>query len=284
MGADPRRGSGADGHSPASRDRAVNGTPRPSSTLVVLRDAAAGGAPEVLLVRRPENAAFAPGASVFPGGAVESQDSGAEAVSAAGGQGAAFTGRLAPGAFAPGEALAYALAALRETFEETLLLLAEPGPGMAWPPVQEREAGRASVLGGKISFGRWLSDSGLRPALSGLRYFAHWITPEGLPIRFDTRFFAAAAPQDQTISLDANELSGYSWIAAARALDQGRSGERYLMPPTRRTLEAIAAFDTLGGALEGLGRGGVQPVMPRAVKGPDGQRIMLFPGDPGYET
>ncbi|MDH4246669.1 MAG: NUDIX hydrolase [Deltaproteobacteria bacterium] len=262
----------------------MNAVARPAATLVLLRESATGGGPpEVLLVRRQNDAAFGPGASVFPGGAVEPQDGNEEILRTVGTDGAELIRRLSGGDLTPIAALAYPLAALRETFEETLLLLAEPQSGAPWPTVAERESARENLLGGTHPFGDWLRQAGLRPALAGLRYFAHWITPEAMPIRFDTRFFAAAAPRDQAVCLDPNELDAHSWIPAARALDLARKGELFLMPPTQRTLETFAAFDTLASALGGLGHDEVRPIIPRLITGPGGLRTVVIPGDPGYE-
>ena len=262
--------------------------PRPAATLVLMREPAAGsGPPEVLLVRRPQSAPFAAGASVFPGGAVEAQDSGQAARTASGEQGQDLARVLTGSGLSGEEALAYAMAALRETFEETLLLLATAEssgtpPRLASEPAWEQA--RRRMLASEVSFGDWLREGGLRPHLDALHYFAHWITPEGSPIRFDTRFFAAAAPAGQPVSLDANELEGHEWIAATEALRLGGQGNLYLMPPTRVTLERIAPFDSLSAALEGLVRDPVRPVMPRAVVDASGRRTMLFPGDPGYDA
>ncbi|MDH5753008.1 MAG: hypothetical protein OEZ59_11415 [Deltaproteobacteria bacterium] len=272
----------------------VERPPRPASTLVLLRDNPTGkGKPEVLLVQRPLDASFAPGFTVFPGGAVEEEDCDVQPdvsrafLASAGGAFADETG--------PQRVLGHYLAAVRETFEETLLLLARPlGKGSlknqesGGPPPgleqKQMEQARHGLLEGTIKFSSWLEQCSLAPSLDKMVYFAHWITPRGLPVRFDTRFFAARAPLDQDVVLDKKELSGHIWVQASKALEMNDQDQIDLMIPTRHTLEQLAGFDSVEMALKELGQGRIQPILPRMIKSNDGGWKVLLPGDSGYNS
>lgn len=171
--------------------------PRPAASLVLLRGA--GGSMEVLMGRRPETARFMPGIYVFPGGAVDPGD----AV-----HGAALIGRDAAPAHllrttAPEEAVALVWSALRETWEETGLLIGARGEAEA-PP--DCPAGAAYAA------------AGLRPGRETLHYIARAITPPISPIRFDTRFFLADAARAHGTAAASGELPEVSWVSVRQAL------------------------------------------------------------------
>ncbi|HEY8478316.1 MAG TPA: NUDIX hydrolase, partial [Spirillospora sp.] len=167
---------------------------RDAATVVVLRDHDRHGL-QAFMLRRVRSMAFAPGAYVFPGGAVDPRDG--EAEPAWSGPSPAEWGA----ALAADETLARELvcAAVRETFEESLVLLAGPTAdtvvddtrGDAW------EADRRALLDRSLSFGEFLGRRGLVLRSDLLRPWAHWITPKVEPKRYDTRFFVAAMPEGQ---------------------------------------------------------------------------------------
>lgn len=178
---------------------AVRARPRDAATLLIVRRDA--GVPKVLMGRRHRGHAFLPDKWVFPGGGVERGDF---RVPAASDLRADVAAALERGA-APTRARAVALAAIRETFEETGLLLARPAPPQR----------RAGAWGGFL--GR-----GALPDLAALDFVARAITPPGGSRRFDARFFMADAAA--LISLDhggSDELGECAWFDwdAAGALD-----------------------------------------------------------------
>ena len=165
--------------------------PRPAATVLLLRDGAGGI--EVFMQVRHQDMKFASGALVFPGGRVDPED-----------HELATNAELSP-ATAGLDPLAGALrvAAIRETFEESGVLLARPR-GEAALVSAERLRGLSA---GAHGFAQMLTDEGLTLAADLLVHFAHWITPVHNPRRFDTHFFALATPFDQVGAHDGTDRS-----------------------------------------------------------------------------
>jgi len=144
-------------------------------------------------------------------------------------------------------------------------------------------AHRGDVNGRRRRFLDVCRDERLRLATDRVHYFAHWITPEGAPRRFDTRFFVAATPPGQAATHDAGETVADEWVRPADALDRHRRGEIEMMPPTVISLQDIGRFattDALTAAVAAAGR--VATVEPKIIMEGRGSRIVL-PGDPGYD-
>src|SRR5205823_8248168 len=99
---------------------------------------------------------------------------------------------------------------------------------------------RREITSGERSLADLCAEEGLRLAVDGMHYVSRWITPEGAPRRFDTRFFVGAAPERQTPLHDATETIAHEWVRPAAALDRHRAGDFDLMFPTLRTLEWLA--------------------------------------------
>jgi 8-oxo-dGTP pyrophosphatase MutT (NUDIX family) len=258
---------------------------------MLVRDAAApdsdGGTFEVLMVRRNLRSDFVGGAYVFPGGSVDLADGGPEAEAICAGRSDAEASALL-GLESGG--LAYWAAVVRETFEEAGLLLAERPGGptlLAGDPAEEARfaAERAAVNAGTRRFLDLCRDEGLRLAVSGVHYFAHWITPRGAPRRFDTRFFVAAAPSGQKAAHSAGETIAEVWISPQAALAGHRAGRIEIIFPTIRNLQAISRFATSAELLAAAAAASstVPTIEPRVVADGNGVRIVL-PGDEGYDT
>lgn len=221
---------------------------RDASTLMLLRDAT--GSIEVLMLQRHPESVFAPGAFVFPGGAVDEADSHPSAVDACSGrtdQDASARLGIARGG------LAFWVAAVRESFEEAGVLLAgqEAGPLSLTDAATARRFGehRAGLWAGRLTLGELCELEGLTVDAASIHYFSHWITPEGPPRRFDTHFFVAEVPPDQEPSHDDDETVDSVWISPAVALDKADRGDMDVLLPTRRNLEALADFDTTGAVI-----------------------------------
>lgn len=201
--------------------------PRPSASLVIGRDGAAGW--ELFMVRRHSDLAFAGGALVFPGGALEPQDE----------------------AGADHWLDAHRLAAIRETFEEVGILYARHADG-SWPAkallaVLARE--RPALVRGECGFAELLACHQLRPALEELTPFAHWITPPERPKRFDTRFFLAALPPAQEGIHDGGELVDSFWASPARVVELGARGEHLVMRATEVNCRRLAGYGSCAEAI-----------------------------------
>jgi 8-oxo-dGTP pyrophosphatase MutT (NUDIX family) len=256
---------------------------------MVVRDAPAptgGTTLEVLMVRRNLRSDFVGGAYVFPGGAVDPLDGGAEAEVFCAGRSDAEASTLL-GVASGG--LAYWAAVVRETFEEAGLLLADRvgAPDLlGGDPGEEARfaAARAAVNAGTLRFLDLCREERLQLGVGDIHYFAHWITPRGAPRRFDTRFFVAAAPPGQIAAHDAGETIADVWISPHDALERHRAGEIEIIFPTIRNLQAIGRFATSVELLAAAARASsaVPTIEPRVVPDGNGMRIVL-PGDPAYE-
>ena len=218
--------------------------PRPASTLILTRDTSTGL--EVFMMQRTHQAVFMPGYFVFPGGAVDPADTSASMLARCQGiEGLDLSCALA----LEQDGLAYAVAAIRESCEEVGLLLAYDAQGdyvqIAEPGDIAYYAGlRERLYTGQLTFADVFQQRGLTAAIDQLALFSRWITPVGLPRRYDTRFFVAAAPERQIAVPDGQEAIDHIWVAPTTALEQGRQGAFTLSEPTMRTLEDIAAFTT----------------------------------------
>ena len=246
--------------------------PRPAATVVLLRDAPDGL--EVYLLRRVRAMAFAGGMHVFPGGSVDPADAHASAAWA-GPPPSAFAD-----AFGCDEPLARALvcAAVRETFEESGVLLAGPSPDevLADVSTDEWEAERVALEAREQSLSELLTRRSLVLRADLLRPFAHWITPEVEPKRFDTRFFVARVPQGQVCREAGTEADQRRWLRPQEALDQ-RLG---MLPPTAVALADLTAHPDVESALDAPRT--ITPVLPKLVVGEDDEVAFLLPGDDGY--
>src|SRR3977135_2892898 len=180
-------------------------TPRPSATVLLVR----GERPwELLLMRRPGGADFAPGAYVFPGGTVHGDDMGW------------------------GDEIA--MAAVREMFEEVGILLARQGSTFA------RESGWEAVrlvVGDGKTFGEPLRELRLEPALDRLVMFARWVTPAAMRRRYDARFFLAQLPPGQVVTPQEGEVTDFVWTTPDGALS---NPEITMVYATRTVLESVA--------------------------------------------
>lgn len=244
---------------------------RRAASLLLLREAAAGF--EVLMLRRAErDGDMRSGACVFPGGVLDAGDRDAQRW-CLGGDDAALSRRfgLADGG------LDYAVAAVRETFEEVGLLLAATPDGR---PVDV--TAHAAVLPGwrerlqrgEASIAALCQALDLRLDLRGLAYTSHWLTPPGLPKRFDTRFFMVAAPVGQVAQADLGEALELMWLTPQQALDPRR--DLKLLPVTRRTLQDLAKFASAKAAWQDAeARREIPLTMPRRASTRKGPRIVL---------
>jgi 8-oxo-dGTP pyrophosphatase MutT (NUDIX family) len=212
---------------------------RDAATVVILREGRRSA--EVYMLRRKASMAFAAGAYVFPGGSVDPRDTD-QAIAWAGPSPAAW-GEVfrADGKTARG----LVCAAVRETFEESGVLLAGPSEDsvVADTTGDEWEADRLALIDRSLSFTDFLDRRGLVLRSDLLRPWAHWITPQIEHKRFDTRFFVAALPPGQRTRDVGGEADQVAWVRPADALDQARSGQIFLMPPTHRTLKELSAYE-----------------------------------------
>ena len=250
--------------------------PRDAATVILLRQAASGV--EAFLLRRTAELEFAPGACVFPGGSVDARDAD-EDIGWAGPEPAVFGGLLD---VPPDRARALVCAAVRETFEESGVLLAGSSSSSA-DLVSDSAAlarDRHALLTGSTSLGEVLRRRGLVLRADLLTPWARWITPEPSPRRFDTWFFAAALPPGQTTTAapeghaDPGESESGTWLGPAAALEAAQAGQITLLPPTAVTLGELARHHDVAGIL--ARRKVITPRLPKVIV-EDGRARLVMP-------
>lgn len=236
---------------------------RDAATVMLLRPAQAAPAAgiEVYMLRRQSSMAFAPGSFAFPGGSVDDRDADSEVAWA--GPDIAEWGRILD---APPElARALVCAAVRETFEESGVLLAGPSADsvVADTASGELESDRGALLDRSLSLAEMLGRRRLVLRSDLLRPWSRWITPVIEKRRYDTRFFAAALPSAQQPRDVGGEAAAVAWLRPADAIAAARGGEIVLWPPTAVTLGELRACATLTEAM--AGPRDLSPVQPGVV-------------------
>ncbi|MDB5826847.1 MAG: fold metallo-hydrolase, partial [Variovorax sp.] len=206
---------------------------RAAATVLLLRDTPDGL--EVLMTRRSSSASFAPGAYVFPGGRIDEADTPARRIA---------TRRRTQSRVQ----LTQAIAAIRESFEELGVLLAHHADGS---PVTATEiAGMdRSTASTTVAFAEQCAARGLLLSTDKVFTFAHWITDRDLPKRFDVPFLVARMPEGQTPIADETEQFEPCWVRPADALERHAAGSFFMIFPTVRTLERLAAYGNVDAVL-----------------------------------
>ena len=236
---------------------------RDAATVVLLRDGFGGVGLEAWLLTRVTQMAFAAGMTVFPGGRVDEADTHLP-----------FAGTACADAaqrFGCDESLARALlgAAVRETFEETGVLLTVPSADLSDL--------RESVEVGRLSFGDLLREHGLSVDAEGLRPWARWVTPAGESRRYDTRFFVGALPAGSEAEDVTSESSEAAWVGVGAALEQAQRGERMMLPPTLSTLISLVPFGSVAEVLGAAAARSLEPVRPHIRITDDGDVFADLP-------
>ncbi|MFC1410805.1 NUDIX hydrolase [Streptacidiphilus sp. N1-12] len=279
--------------------------PRLAATVVLLREAPPSEVPvaptEAYLLRRRASMAFAGGMYAFPGGGVDPRD-GTAAIGWAGPSAEEWAERLG---CPPETARAVVCAAVRETFEESGVLLAGADADSVVADVsgEQWRADRAALEAHELSFAEFLTRRGLLLRSDLLGGWARWITPEFEDRRYDTWFFVAAVPQGQRTAEVPGEADRVEWLAPAEAVARAEAGEYLMLPPTVTTLrelarcigadgadEAVSADDGRGDSkgdgagparvLAAAGGRSLGPIMARAETRADGRVSVSWDGYP----
>ncbi|MBV9996486.1 MAG: NUDIX hydrolase [Caulobacteraceae bacterium] len=230
--------------------------PRLACTVLLVRDR---GGLEVLMVERHEQSHFA-SALVFPGGLVGPDDS------------ASVWDELTDGgAHLEAEERSVRIAGYRELYEETGVLLAETPNAAAWRPHSPGERQLMEAV----------KTLGVRLDLDAMHAFAHWITPDFAPRRFDTHFRICGLDTGHVAISDGAETVSAEWISPKLALEMGAAGERKLVFPTRLNLELLAQSSSAEEAIETSRRRTIVTVSPKRERRPEGV-FLVIPPDAGY--
>jgi len=241
-------------------------TPKPAATVLIVRDAPEL---EVLMVRRSAGMAFGASAWVFPGGKVAAADADPAWDDLSGGN-------------YSHEVRALRIAAAREVFEESGLLLAtREGRGVGADECASFDGMRGVVEKEPGEFLRIMRDAGLYLTLDRLVPFAHWITPSFEPRRFDTHFFLVRAPEGQVVKHDGREAVDHSWVAPLDLIEKRKRGEAKLMFPTRLNLQVLAQSASAADAEAAALAKKVVTVEPQVEQRGDG-KVLVIPAEAGY--
>jgi 8-oxo-dGTP pyrophosphatase MutT (NUDIX family) len=252
------------------------GVARPASTILLLRDGRGADAIDVFMMVRHHEIEFASGALVFPGGSVDAND---QAI-------ADLPGLHVGGEGLDRATLNFRIAAIRETFEESGILLARPRGSQAL--IDAAWAGeiaathRAPLCAREVGFAEILIQHDLVLTLDLLVPYAHWITPEKMPKRFDTWFFLTTAPLDQVGAHDGREATDSVWLSPREALEGGATGRFKLPFPTTRNLIKLGKQPSVAAALEDARQRPIVTVMPVMTKDGDKRRLQI-PAEAGYD-
>jgi 8-oxo-dGTP pyrophosphatase MutT (NUDIX family) len=235
------------------------------------------------MLERHANSDFLPDLYVFPGGRVDPGDH--ELADRVGGLSAAQASERAA-SVDPGTALAFFVAAIRETFEEAGVLLARQRGESALVSgalAVELSRQRLALQDGTRSLRQLVEEYDLELEASGLSVHGHWITPEIVPKRFDTLFFTAAAPADQQATHDGIESSNHVWIQPAEAIAQAKRKQRQMIFPTLANLQTLLGFERVEDAIESSRKRKVVPILP-TVSAVGDERKLVIPANAGYPT
>ncbi len=267
---------------------------RPAATIVLVRRGSSGL--EVLLTRRPDSMAFAAGLHVFPGGRVDESDAAPDLVSRARGP-----------SDAPGFGVDHRIAAIRETWEEVGVLLADRrGSGEASGSIAERPSTPDSFDRSGGDFRALAAELDLELRTDALVEVARWTTPRAYPRRFATRFFVAELPAGAVLRPDPREVAGHAWLAPRAALAAMAFGRIAMWPPTSTTLQRLERAGSYEAIRDGLALrpeppirverlgAGLTVMTGRHAFGPAGRPantvlvgtkrvVVVDPGDPGED-
>jgi recombination protein RecT len=233
--------------------------PLPAATAVLLRDAPAGL--EVLVLRRNRSSGFVPGAYVFPGGRVDAADADP-----------ALVERVSSLPEQPSQG--FWIAAARELFEESGVLLASPADGSTVAP-SALHAWRDDLLEDRRTIAGLLEEEDLRLELGGMAHIAHWITPVAEPRRFDTHFFLVGLPAGSDAAPDAREMSDARWLTPVAALAAFTAGTLPMVFPTVKTIEGLVGYASVADAIAAHRGRPVTPILPRLVRTGAGVGIVI---------
>ena len=251
--------------------------PRPAATIVVLRDPEPGGGgagPEVLLMRRSRSSGFVPGAYVFPGGRVDPAEASPAVLDRIRDltpeQAAARLDYAAGPSQAEVDAIDFYVAALREAFEETGMLVAQRTSAGQVPPAAaisvEIERLRVALMADEIGFADVLAATDSWIEGTEVSYLAHWITPVQEPRRYDARFFLAGVPAGTEVVIDEREMVDARWLRPNDALHLNRAGSLPMVFPTIHTLQLLTEFGSVAEAVAEFRRRRIPSILPRLVR------------------
>lgn len=243
----------------------------PASTVLIIRDGVSGL--EVFMVVRHHQIDFAAGALVFPGGKVDKSDYDKK-----------LNQHLCEEETSDKENIPFKIAAIRECFEEANVLFAKNKDGreiIGADKLFKLKKWRDEFINKSTSMYEFASSENMFFSIDVLIPFSHWVTPEKMPKRFDTRFYIAVAPEGHDGKHDGNETVDSVWINPQQALDDCLSKKRTIIFPTRLNLEKLNQSKTVAEAINNAKNSNIVTVTPTIEKLDEGI-FLTIPKDAGY--
>ncbi len=248
-------------------------TPVPAATILLLRDSEISTDLEVFMVVRHHQIDFASGALVFPGGKAHAHDRDPGVRD------------LCDGAEnATDVELSLMVAAIREAFEESGVLLARAGKSSEFVDadlLESLDRFRGELDKGDLPILEFLKANDLRLACDALTRYSHWVTPEFMPKRFDTHFYLAIPPSFHNALHDGSETVDSVWISPQQALSDADEGKRTIIFPTRMNLQKLAESSNADEAILHAQQRKISPVMP-FIETRNEEPYLCLPSDAGY--
>lgn len=254
---------------------------RKASTVILVREE--NNALEVYLLRRSTKSGFMGGLYVFPGGVVDPEDFGMDAWAPCTDMTLdRIQQQLGGKTISDEDVIGFSIAAIRETLEESGVLLAS-GPDKTSQDLEKIAAHRLQKGLPSSWFRTRMMEENWTLSFSSLGRWSHWITPELMKKRFDTRFFIVFMPRDQTCVPDNMETKHGIWLTPQKALEQNLETRTPLSPPAVVTLTHLLAFNTLAQLRQEIQtRSWGDPIAPRLVPSSNGP-VIIEPWDPRFD-
>lgn len=243
----------------------------PASTVLIIRNGK--NDLEVFMVVRHHQIDFASGALVFPGGKVDSKDIGPD-----------IRDFIIPDIDYADEELSFRIAAIRESYEESGMLFAKHKANenlINNEKLEELQKWRDRFNKNETSMQEFAKKENLKFSIESLIPFAHWITPDLMPKRFDTRFYLAAVPDGHQGTHDGKESVDSLWISPKQAIEDCLSEKRTIIFPTRMNLEKLRNSKTVDEALSKARKQRIVTVLPKLEKTEEGV-FLTIPKEAGY--
>ena len=243
----------------------------PASTVLIIRDGVSGL--EIFMVVRHHQIDFAAGALVFPGGKVDKSDYDKK-----------LNQHLCEEETSDRENIPFKIAAIRECFEEANVLFAKNKNKkeiINSVELFKLKKWRDKLTDKSTSMYEFARSENMFFSIDALVPFSHWVTPEKMPKRFDTRFYIAAAPEGHEGQHDGSESVDSVWINPQQALDDCFSEKRTIIFPTRLNLEKLNQSKTVAEAINNAKNSNIVTVTPTIEKLDEGI-FLTIPKDAGY--
>ena len=250
-----------------------------AATVILAREQA--GRVQIYLLKRSAKSGFMAGNFVFPGGTLDSEDRNVHLFQAHSDLNLAGIASRLGGELPAAKTLTYCVAAIRETLEEAGVFLAH-NEKIRHDKLEEACSLRLETNLPKNWFARLVAGTGWRLSLTALAPWSHWITPELMKRRFDTRFFIADMPADQLCQPDTRETVQGVWISPEEGLAGNLDGTIPLSPPTLVTLHELLGYQRIEDLhAESRRRRWGKAIVPRLVPLAKGA-VIVEPWDPQY--